>query len=159
MSEWQYIMGSGREHSSYGSCVRLRNNDLCQAHLYHEHKISGSDTLQGISLKYEISIEELRRINKLFGSDDSIHLRESLLVPVNNVKKTSKKVDRTASAKEDNHGEFVVRKSKTENTSAKNSLDESLSPVSFLQKIDSTILESKKAVNSFCQDRKKYNDV
>lgn len=44
------------------------------------HKVMPSDTLQGLAIKYSISVEKLKRVNKLW-SNDSIHIKETLLVP------------------------------------------------------------------------------
>ncbi|KAG6866401.1 hypothetical protein C0991_004686 [Blastosporella zonata] len=45
------------------------------------HQISPGDSLAGVSLKYGISLAELRRANHLWTSD-SIHLRTELYVPI-----------------------------------------------------------------------------
>ena len=131
--------------------------------------ITSEDTLQGISLKYEVTIEELRRVNKLFAGD-SIHLRESLLVPLRTAANDNPQVlSEKKVAKEDNCSELavetnkksekIVKSSKNENKPEKKpleknlSVDKNLSALNFLQKIDSTISESKKAVNSFCSKK------
>lgn len=44
------------------------------------HHVQPSDTIQGISLKYNVTVEELRRVNKLW-ANDSIWLRGTLLIP------------------------------------------------------------------------------
>ncbi|XP_043933389.1 lysM and putative peptidoglycan-binding domain-containing protein 2 [Protopterus annectens] len=63
---------------SYGStasvCVPL-------AEKYIEHQVNVSDTLQGIALKYGVTMEQIKRANKLF-MNDCIFLRKSLLIPV-----------------------------------------------------------------------------
>ncbi|KAG8440487.1 hypothetical protein GDO86_006296 [Hymenochirus boettgeri] len=46
-----------------------------------EHRLSPSDTLQGIALKYGVTMEQIKRANKLF-SNDCIFLRKSLNIPV-----------------------------------------------------------------------------
>uniref|UniRef100_A0A803J4Y8 LysM and putative peptidoglycan-binding domain-containing protein 2 n=1 Tax=Xenopus tropicalis TaxID=8364 RepID=A0A803J4Y8_XENTR len=48
---------------------------------YIEHRLSPSDTLQGIALKYGVTMEQIKRANKLF-STDCIFLRKSLNIPV-----------------------------------------------------------------------------
>lgn len=45
------------------------------------HKVSKDDSLQSIALKYNSSVTEIKRINKLW-SNDSIYLRDELKVPV-----------------------------------------------------------------------------
>ncbi|XP_018106392.1 lysM and putative peptidoglycan-binding domain-containing protein 2 isoform X1 [Xenopus laevis] len=51
------------------------------AERYIEHCLSPSDTLQGIALKYGVTMEQIKRANKLF-STDCIFLRKSLNIPV-----------------------------------------------------------------------------
>jgi hypothetical protein len=48
--------------------------------------VTTADSLQGVSLKYGISMAELRKANQMWPSD-SIHLRKSLNVPVNKASK------------------------------------------------------------------------
>ncbi|KAJ8252423.1 hypothetical protein COCON_G00217350 [Conger conger] len=48
---------------------------------YIEHRVTDSDTLQGIALKYGVTMEHIKRVNKLFGNE-CIFLRNSLNIPV-----------------------------------------------------------------------------
>ncbi|XP_030622292.1 lysM and putative peptidoglycan-binding domain-containing protein 2 [Chanos chanos] len=48
---------------------------------YVEHRVTDGDTLQGIALKYGVTMEQIKRANKLF-SNDCIFLRNSLNIPV-----------------------------------------------------------------------------
>jgi len=48
--------------------------------------VIATDSLQGVSLKYGISMADLRKANQMWPSD-SIHLRKSLNVPVNKARK------------------------------------------------------------------------
>ncbi|XP_017574993.2 lysM and putative peptidoglycan-binding domain-containing protein 2 [Pygocentrus nattereri] len=48
---------------------------------YVEHRVADGDTLQGIALKYGVTMEQIKRANKLF-SNDCIFLRHSLSIPV-----------------------------------------------------------------------------
>ncbi|XP_064192535.1 lysM and putative peptidoglycan-binding domain-containing protein 2-like [Anguilla rostrata] len=52
---------------------------------YIVHRVTDSDTLQGIALKYGVTMEQIKRANKLFGND-CIFLRNSLNIPVRSVK-------------------------------------------------------------------------
>jgi len=47
------------------------------------HAIRPNDTLQGISVKYSVPIELIKRVNKLY-NQDFLFLRETLLIPVKN---------------------------------------------------------------------------
>jgi len=51
-----------------------------EGHRYYKHKVLTNETLVGISLKYSISMEELKRANKLFSRE--IYTRKFLLIPV-----------------------------------------------------------------------------
>ncbi|KAJ8247853.1 hypothetical protein GJAV_G00251250 [Gymnothorax javanicus] len=54
---------------------------------YIVHRVTDSDTLQGIALKYGVTMEQIKRVNKLFGND-CIFLRNSLNIPVLSEKPT-----------------------------------------------------------------------
>ncbi|XP_019359764.1 PREDICTED: lysM and putative peptidoglycan-binding domain-containing protein 2 isoform X3 [Gavialis gangeticus] len=63
---------------SYGStaCVAAP-----LAERYVEHRLRAGDTLQGIALKYGVTMEQIKRANKLF-TNDCIFLRKTLNIPV-----------------------------------------------------------------------------
>ncbi|KAM9310978.1 lysM and putative peptidoglycan-binding domain-containing protein 2 [Gastrophryne carolinensis] len=63
---------------SYGSTATVT---APWAERYIEHPLSPGDTLQGIALKYGVTMEQIKRANKLF-STDCIFLRKSLNIPV-----------------------------------------------------------------------------
>ncbi|XP_028257700.1 lysM and putative peptidoglycan-binding domain-containing protein 2 [Parambassis ranga] len=63
---------------SYGSTASVTAS---LGEKYIEHRVTDSDTLQGIALKYGVTMEQIKRANKLF-SNDCIFLRHSLNIPV-----------------------------------------------------------------------------
>ncbi|KAJ3593413.1 hypothetical protein NHX12_005748 [Muraenolepis orangiensis] len=63
---------------SYGSTASVAAS---LGEKFIEHRVSDSDTLQGIALKYGVTMEHIKRANKLFGND-CIFLRASLSIPV-----------------------------------------------------------------------------
>ncbi|XP_041650855.1 lysM and putative peptidoglycan-binding domain-containing protein 2 [Cheilinus undulatus] len=63
---------------SYGSTASVTAS---LGEKYIEHRVTDSDTLQGIALKYGVTMEQVKRANKLF-SNDCIFLRHSLNIPV-----------------------------------------------------------------------------
>ncbi|XP_063301765.1 lysM and putative peptidoglycan-binding domain-containing protein 2 [Pelobates fuscus] len=63
---------------SYGSTATV-SAPWAERHI--EHRLSPTDTLQGIALKYGVTMEQIKRANKLF-STDCIFLRKSLSIPV-----------------------------------------------------------------------------
>ncbi|KAM8894406.1 LOW QUALITY PROTEIN: lysM and putative peptidoglycan-binding domain-containing protein 2 [Spinachia spinachia] len=63
---------------SYGSTASVTAS---LGEKYVEHRVTDSDTLQGIALKYGVTMEQIKRANKLF-SNDCIFLKNSLNIPV-----------------------------------------------------------------------------
>ncbi|KAL6112824.1 lysmd2 [Pungitius sinensis] len=63
---------------SYGSTASVTAS---LGEKYIEHRVTDSDTLQGIALKYGVTMEQIKRANKLF-SNDCIFLKNSLSIPV-----------------------------------------------------------------------------
>ncbi|CAL8381773.1 unnamed protein product [Arctogadus glacialis] len=63
---------------SYGSTASVAAS---LGEKFIEHRVSDSDTLQGIALRYGVTTEQIKRANKLFGND-CIFLRASLSIPV-----------------------------------------------------------------------------
>ncbi|XP_034077134.1 lysM and putative peptidoglycan-binding domain-containing protein 2 [Gymnodraco acuticeps] len=63
---------------SYGSTASVTAS---LGEKYIEHRVTDSDTLQGIALRYGVTMEQIKRVNKLF-SNDCIFLKNSLNIPV-----------------------------------------------------------------------------
>ncbi|XP_054858781.1 lysM and putative peptidoglycan-binding domain-containing protein 2 [Eublepharis macularius] len=63
---------------SYGSTASVA---APLAERYLEHRLDPGDTLQGIALKYGVTMEQIKRANKLF-TNDCIFLRKTLNIPV-----------------------------------------------------------------------------
>ncbi|XP_015198353.1 lysM and putative peptidoglycan-binding domain-containing protein 2 [Lepisosteus oculatus] len=69
---------------SYGSTASVA---APLAEKYIVHRVTASDTLQGIALRYGVTMEQIKRANKLF-SNDCIFLRTTLSIPVFSEKST-----------------------------------------------------------------------
>ncbi|XP_034385346.1 lysM and putative peptidoglycan-binding domain-containing protein 2 [Cyclopterus lumpus] len=69
---------------SYGSTASVTAS---LGERYIEHRVTDSDTLQGIALKYGVTMEQIKRANKLF-SNDCIFLKNSLSIPVASEKRS-----------------------------------------------------------------------
>ncbi|KAG7233178.1 hypothetical protein INR49_007384 [Caranx melampygus] len=69
----------GSRTRSYGSLVRSSQSPVHQRRI--EHKIQPGETLQGLSLKYGVSMEQIKRANGLY-TNDSLFLKMSLSIPV-----------------------------------------------------------------------------
>lgn len=63
---------------SYGSTASV---SASLGEKYIEHRVTDSDTLQGIALKYGVTMEQIKRANKLF-NNDCIFLKSILNIPV-----------------------------------------------------------------------------
>ncbi|KAK7925993.1 hypothetical protein WMY93_008303 [Mugilogobius chulae] len=63
---------------SYGSTASV---SASLGEKYVEHRVTDSDTLQGIALKYGVTMEQIKRANKLF-NNDCIFLKSILNIPV-----------------------------------------------------------------------------
>lgn len=124
------IRDSARSLKKYGSTSR----HVTRNHNYYKHVISSSDTLQGIALKYGVTMEQIRRTNRLWASD-SLFLREHLMIPLPDNSNFTPNIE---TADSNNHSEIT----------SPNSLGDDFDNVSnFLDKIDSSIASTKEVVN------------
>ncbi|KAF2892476.1 hypothetical protein ILUMI_13695 [Ignelater luminosus] len=120
------IRESAKSLKKYGSTSKhvTRNQNFIK------HIVSSSDTLQGIALKYGVTMEQIRRSNRLWASD-SLFLREYLIIPVSD---DSNFLTNTGETNSNNHSEVT----------SPSDLDEDVS--SFLVKIDNSIANTIKEV-------------
>lgn len=79
MDERISIRDSGKTLKKYGSTSC--NNNFKKPETLVKHMVSSTDTLQGLALKYGVTTEQIRRTNRLW-ANDSLFLRESLMIPV-----------------------------------------------------------------------------
>ncbi|XP_052833591.1 lysM and putative peptidoglycan-binding domain-containing protein 2 isoform X2 [Octopus bimaculoides] len=123
---------------------------------YFKHRVRPHDSIIAISLKYDVSVEQLKRENKLW-SNDALVLREFLLVPV--TKENSKcvpagsEIVRAATLKSDTDSVRTASNSSSngpcedcdsERVSSTSAPD--LSAKDFLNKYDSSIAQLKSNV-------------
>ncbi|XP_076752420.1 lysM peptidoglycan-binding domain-containing protein red [Xylocopa sonorina] len=133
MEERMCIRDSGKALKKYGSTAKhiIRNENLLK------YTVSTTDTLQGIALKYGVTTEQIRRVNRLWASD-SLFLREYLLIPVNTENPLS-----LDNAEETEHN---IVQSVSSPSSIASSIDDDSSVNDFLAKMDSSIANAKKEV-------------
>lgn len=144
----------GQRTRSYGSLVSSSLSPVRQRRI--EHKVQPGETLQGLSLKYGVSMEQIKRANRLY-TNDSIFLKESLFIPVltesvsftNGVELTE---DETSPAQIHTEISNEIPKSQTD---SRCDAKADLSPVEYLKKIDSLISQSKQAAEKTCQEGEK----
>lgn len=151
MEEKRCITDTGRTLKKYGSTAKhtTRTDNLIK------HVVLAADTLQGIALKYGVTTEQIRRVNRLWASD-SLFLREYLLIPVNAESPLSLPNDGA------NEPEHDTIQSVSSPTSMASSIDEESSVNDFLAKMDSSIASVKKEVKRTQGDSKfctEDNDV
>ncbi|XP_055066241.2 lysM and putative peptidoglycan-binding domain-containing protein 1 [Misgurnus anguillicaudatus] len=144
----------GHRTRSYGSLVASSSLPPIRQRRI-EHKVKPGDTLQGLSLKYGVSMEQIKRANRLY-TNDSIFLKESLFIPVlteslsftNGVNLIE---EETSSGQ--THSEVQTHTCQTDCSRLDENAD--LSPVEYLKKIDSLISQSKQAAVKTCQEGEK----
>ncbi|XP_070161515.1 lysM and putative peptidoglycan-binding domain-containing protein 2 isoform X2 [Polyergus mexicanus] len=78
MEERRCIRDTGKALKKYGSTAK----HMTRTESLVKHTVCPTDTLQGIALKYGVTTEQIRRVNRLWASD-SLFLREHLLIPIN----------------------------------------------------------------------------
>ncbi|KAM4661945.1 LOW QUALITY PROTEIN: lysM and putative peptidoglycan-binding domain-containing protein 1 [Discoglossus pictus] len=69
----------GARTRSYGSLVQSPYSPAMIRKV--EHPVQPGDTLQGLALKYGVTMEQIKRANRLY-TNDSIFLKKSLCIPV-----------------------------------------------------------------------------
>lgn len=146
MEERRCIRDTGKVLKKYGSTAKhtTRTDSLIK------HIVAATDTLQGIALKYGVTTEQIRRVNRLWASD-SLFLREHLLIPVSPDALLVLSTDKTTETERD-----AIQISSPSSVSS--SVDDEGSVNDFLAKMDSSIANAKKEVkraqgnSEFCID-------
>lgn len=162
MTEWQSIVSTGVIQNSYGSFVRSGRKPPQEM---IQHFVDSSDTLQGISLRYGVKMEDLRRINKLHYTD-SILSRQFLNIPVSkdmNVSKNSANDTVNDSKTKENlmknpkseSKERSLEGKKTEENKRKveKKVEKESTVHDFLQKLDMQINSTKQIASSMLSDK------
>jgi len=130
------IRDSARSSKKYGSTssrCSTRNES------YLKHIVNGTDTLQGLALKYGVTMEQIRRANRLFATD-SLFLREHLLIPVQDGRSPLSPAGEASNTAQPEDPQ-VTSPSSSQATSPSSYDDENLAE--FLVKIDAAIANTK----------------
>ncbi|XP_008262239.2 lysM and putative peptidoglycan-binding domain-containing protein 1 isoform X1 [Oryctolagus cuniculus] len=69
----------GSRTRSYGSLVQSACSPVRERRL--EHQLEPGDTLAGLALKYGVTMEQIKRANRLY-TNDSIFLKKTLYIPI-----------------------------------------------------------------------------
>ncbi|XP_022659679.1 lysM and putative peptidoglycan-binding domain-containing protein 2-like [Varroa destructor] len=76
------LSGGRRTPRSYGSCGSRASQMAARINVrIVKHRVQQSDTLQGLALKYGVTMEDIKRENRLW-TTDSLFLREYLDIPL-----------------------------------------------------------------------------
>ncbi|GFG28639.1 hypothetical protein Cfor_06572 [Coptotermes formosanus] len=130
--ERRSIRDSAKSLKKYGStCNHFKRQDH-----FVKHYVLEGETMQGIALKYGVTMEQIRRVNHLWASD-SLFLRESLMIPV-------ARLDTAVSLSGDQAVDDVEHTHSP--SSMSNSDSEERSITDFLVKIDTSIANTKSQV-------------
>lgn len=146
----------GSRTRSYGSLVRSPLSPVRQIRI--EHKIQPGETLQGLALKYGVSMEQIKRANRMY-TNDSIFLKKSLSIPV--LSDCSKSVDSVSEdSDEDNAGRSSAQNGHAASSPEARRADgegrvSDLTPGDFLKRLDGLISQSKQAAVTGCQQAEK----
>ncbi|XP_032686165.1 lysM and putative peptidoglycan-binding domain-containing protein 2 isoform X2 [Odontomachus brunneus] len=137
MEERRCIRDTGKTLKKYGSTAK----HMTRTESLVKHIVSATDTLQGIALKYGVTTEQIRRVNRLWASD-SLFLREHLLIPVSADSPASVCNDESMVASE----EHEVPPNISSPSSISSSIDDESSVNDFLAKMDTSIANVKREV-------------
>ncbi|KAK1154680.1 lysM and putative peptidoglycan-binding domain-containing protein 1 [Acipenser oxyrinchus oxyrinchus] len=133
---------SGSRTRSYGSLVRspVRERQL-------EHLVQPGETLQGLALKYGVTMEHIKRANRLY-TNDSIFLKKSLFIPVF-TNREAPLSSQSEAGKEEGAGPPQGENGSSANGAggggASDSRPADLSAADFLKRLDGLISQSKEA--------------
>lgn len=142
----------GSRTRSYGSLVRTQLSPVQQKRI--EHRIQPGETLQGLALKYGVSMEQIKRANRLY-TNDSIFLKKSLSIPVmSDLDHHTNGVD-SGDGEEDGAVSAQNGHSSGERRDGGREAESELTPVDFLKRLDGLIHQSKEAAVRGCQDAEK----
>ncbi|XP_053721128.1 lysM and putative peptidoglycan-binding domain-containing protein 2 [Synchiropus splendidus] len=154
---------------SYGSTASVTAS---LGEKFVEHRVTDSDTLQGIALKYGVTMEQIKRANKLF-SNDCIFLKSSLNIPVLSEKRfvfnglslespdgdsEPPSQDAPSVMLQNIEGPSPPPSPPPENTKPSQTQPEELSAKDFLHRLDLQIKQSKQAARRLKEEDNRSNE-
>lgn len=149
----------GHRTRSYGSILNSSLSPVREKRI--DHQVQPGETLQGLALKYGVSMEQIKRANRLY-TNDSIFLKKSLSIPV--LSELDKELfsnensgsDEETSQRDSATKEFPVQNGTAQRDSDKDSSSADLSPMDYLKRMDSLITQSKQAAAKTCKEEKTF---
>ncbi|KAB5586862.1 hypothetical protein PHYPO_G00006340 [Pangasianodon hypophthalmus] len=158
MSADQTSLGSGahgllhgQRAKSYGSLVTSSISPIRQKRV--QHKVQPGETLQGLALKYGVSMEQIKRANRLY-TNDSIFLKKFLCIPIL-TESLSFTDENEFREEEPSHQYQQIPVENGQTVSESQEVTAEISPSDYLKRMDSLINQSKKAAIKTCQERDK----
>ncbi|XP_046381717.2 lysM and putative peptidoglycan-binding domain-containing protein 2-like isoform X1 [Haliotis rufescens] len=150
VGERQGLGQSVRSQARYGYGTTVTSNTSTkkvpmksQSSSYIKHIITSTDTLMGIALKYTVSVEQIKRENKMW-TNDSLFLREHLLIPLTADNEKTVPKDLIVVSDRDRSVSNPEKDAKTSKSD--------VSGMDFLNKYDSTIAQLKTNVSKMEQN-------
>ncbi|XP_054636687.1 lysM and putative peptidoglycan-binding domain-containing protein 1 [Dunckerocampus dactyliophorus] len=135
----------GGRSRSYGSLVRSNLSPVRRRVI--QHHIQPGETLQGLALKYGVTMEQIQRANRLY-TNDSIFLKKSLSIPVLSDVEGHTRDEGGHKGEGEDSGEVAGRTCPYNGLKASPSYQENapeLTARDFLTRLDGFISESKQA--------------
>ncbi|XP_060777934.1 lysM and putative peptidoglycan-binding domain-containing protein 1 isoform X2 [Neoarius graeffei] len=146
----------GQRAKSYGSLVTSCVSPVRQNRI--QHQVQPGETLQGLSLKYGVSMEQIKRANRLY-TNDSIFLKKFLSIPVLTDSLSFTNQDELLE-EESSHQDQQVLVNNGQTVSASPDVTADISPSDYLKRLDCLINQSKQAAIKTCQEGdKKYRNA
>ncbi|XP_072316752.1 lysM and putative peptidoglycan-binding domain-containing protein 1 [Eucyclogobius newberryi] len=131
------------ERIALPACSRTRSyGSLVRSPVHHrrvEHTLQPGETLQGLALKYGVTMEQIKRANRLY-TNESIFLKKSLSIPV------MAELDACAVSAEEEDGDGPATERQQDDC---RDITE-LAPGDFLKRLDGLISQSKGAAVKGC---------
>ncbi|XP_030044098.1 lysM and putative peptidoglycan-binding domain-containing protein 1 [Microcaecilia unicolor] len=131
----------GVKTQSYGSLAQSANSPTRQRRM--QHQLEPGDTLQGLALKYGVTMEQIKRANRLY-TGDSIFLKKTLYIPVPTEQKGPQN-GLEGEAEGTDKRDVESSRSEKQKTAREQAQSHELSATDFLKKLDSKITVSKRA--------------
>lgn len=135
----------GQRTRSYGSLVKSSLSPI--RHKPIEHQVQPGETLQGLALKYGVTMEQIKRANRLY-TNDSIFQKKVLSIPVLSQSCENQQVE-----------EGSTQMDSCSQGSAVNADVTDLSPSDYLKKMDGLINQSMQAAVKTCQRDTQFSSM
>ncbi|XP_027004971.2 lysM and putative peptidoglycan-binding domain-containing protein 1 [Tachysurus fulvidraco] len=138
----------GQRAKSYGSLVTSSVSPVRQKPI--QHNVQPGETLQGLSLKYGVSMEQIKRANRLY-TNDSIFLKKVLSIPI--LTESLSFTNENESLEDESilqHQQVPVENG--QRVSEIQEVTADISPSDYLKRMDSLIYQSKLAAIKTCQE-------